>query len=266
MCTSPITLTKTFPSGAVKQYTVPCGKCSECREAYQSEFAFMSFLEAEKRGSLHFFTLTYNNTWLPVAWCDWRSLCDEHLKAARAAGDDNPSYPKGRIEALQRGSDCYSWQLDDWSEHGCSAELSDDGSMVCPSLRREDIKLWLKKCRSYCDRHGLPKDFSFTCFGEYGEIRKRPHYHLLFAGLAPDQARIFSNLWTFGYSLVKPIPRFNKDGTDAFTLCAEYVSKYISKRDRLPGFVKDGFAEIPRRQSSVGFGKDLDFTKLRPFI
>lgn len=245
MCTRPITLTKTFPNGKVKQYTVPCGKCPECRVAYQSEFAFMSFLEAEKRGSLHMFTLTYNNSNLPVAI----STLTEDLVI--------------KVVGFSRGVK----QSTPWDKKCCPVVLTNNPDYsICPSLYREDVKLWLKKCRSYCDRHGLSKDFSFTCFGEYGEERKRPHYHLLFAGLAPDQARIFSNLWTNGFSLVKAIPRFNKDGSDAFTLCADYVSKYISKRDRLPDFVKHGFAEIPRRQSSIGFGKDLDFTKLRPFI
>lgn len=265
MCTRPITLTKILPTGAVKQYTVPCGKCSECRDAYQSEFAFMSFLEAEKRGSLHFITLTYNDRWLPVAWCDWRTICDDHLKAACAAGDEFPSYPKGRIDAFQRGSDCYDWQLNNWREKGCSSELTDDGCIVCPSLFRDDVKNWIKRFRQHCKRNDIPIDFAFASFGEYGELRHRPHYHVLVAGLDDSAVNLLGSLWHFGYYLVKKIPRFNPDGSDGFALVSDYVSKYICKRDKLPDFVKQGFAQIPRRQSSIHYGKDLDFDKLRPF-
>lgn len=247
MCTSPITLHKQFKDGSSKEYTVPCGHCAECRAAYQSEFSLLAYLEAEKRGSLHFFTLTYNDTWLPVAWCD--------------SSADSP-----RIESFQRGSNCPSWQLEEWRENGCSLLAVDYFGSVCPSLFRDDVKNWLKKYRSYCDRRGISKDFSFTCFGEYGERKSRPHYHALVAGLDDSQANILSNLWTFGFSLVKSIPRFNKDGSDAFILTSNYVSKYICKQDRLPSFVRDGFAQVPRRQSSIGFGKHLDLDKLRPFL
>lgn len=266
MCTRPITITKKLSTGSVSSYTVPCGKCSECRSAYQSEFAFMCFLEAEKRNSLHFFTLTYNNDWLPVAWCDWRSICDEHLKAARAAGDESPSCPQGRIDSFQRGSDCYDWQLKDWCDNGCRAVLSDDGCMFCPTLYREDIKNWLKRFRQHCKRNGISTGFSFACFGEYGENRHRPHYHLLVAGLDDNIANLLGSFWHFGYYLVKSIPRYNPDGSDGYALVSEYVSKYICKRDKLPDFVQRGFAQLPRRQTSIHFGKELDFDKLRPFI
>ena len=250
VCTSPITLYKQFKDGSSKEYTVPCGHCAECRAAYQSEFSLLAYLEAEKRGSLHFFTLTYNDSWLPVAWTDYdksSGLCAEG------------------IGAFYRGSHCYDWQLKEWRENGCSVQTDDDGCSVCPSLFRDDIKNWLKKYRSYCDRQDISKDFSFTCFGEYGERKSRPHYHVLVAGLDDSQANVLSNLWTFGFSLVKSIPRFNKDGSDAFILTSNYVSKYICKQDHLPSFVRDGFAQAPRRQSSIGFGKHLDLDILRPF-
>lgn len=266
MCTSPISLYKQFRDGSSREYTVPCGHCAECRAAYQSEFSLLAYLEADKRGSLHFFTLTYNDAWLPVAWCDWRTMCEEHFKVCQDSGSEDLSYPAGRIDVFYRGCSCYPWQLSEWRDNGCSVLDSDDGSLVCPTLFREDIKNWFKKYRSYCDRRGLSKDFSFTCFGEYGEKKSRPHYHVLVAGLDDSQANILSNLWSFGFSLVKSIPRFNRDGTDAFILTSNYVSKYICKMDHLPTFVRAGFAQVPRRQSSIGFGKHLDLDKLRPFL
>lgn len=207
----------------------------------------MSLLEAEKRNSLHFITLTYNDCWLPVAWCD--------------SSADIP-----RIDAFQRGSACYDWQLKEWRENGCSLLSDDDGCTICPSLYREDVKNWFKRFRQHCKRNSIFVDFSFASFGEYGESRKRPHYHVLVAGLSDENANLLGNLWSFGYSLVKKIPRFNSDGSDGFALVSDYVSKYICKRDKLPDFVSQGYAQIPRRQSSIHYGKELDFDKLRPFI
>lgn len=206
----------------------------------------MSFLEAEKRQSLHFLTLTYNNDWLPVAWCD-------------------SSASEPRIEAIQRGSDCYAWQLDDWLKYGCDVSTDDDFCTVCPTLHREDVKNLFKRFRQHCKRHGISTDFAYASFGEYGEKHRRPHYHVLVAGLDDETANLLGSLWNFGYYLVKKIPRFNPDGSDGFVLVSDYVSKYICKRDKLPEFVKQGYAEAPRRQSSIRYGKDLDFDKLRPF-
>lgn len=245
MCTSPITITHRFPTGKVESYLVPCGKCEECRAAYQSEFACKVAAEANARGSLHFFTLTYNDSNLPIAYTD-----------------------SGHYSAFGRGSEIAAPTLREWSQNGCRCvESKICGLVACPTLFREDVKHWLKKYRSYCDRHSLSKDFAFSVFGEYGERKRRPHYHALFIGLSDDQARVLSNLWTFGFVDLKCIPRFNRDGSDAFILTSNYVSKYIAKRDKLPDFVRDGFAELPRRQSSIGFGlSGLDVEKMRPFL
>lgn len=250
MCTSPIEITRRLPSGSVRSYTVPCGKCEECRASYQSEFAARCAVEASARGSLHFITFTYNNSWLPVNFIDYVPELKDFVPTA-----------------FQRGDSCYDWQLKEWSTFGCSVQTNDDSTSVCPTLHRDDIKHLLKKFRIYCKRKDIPLDFGFTVFGEYGEEKSRPHYHALFAGLSDSQANILCNMWTYGFSDVKSIPRFNKDGSDAFVLTSNYVSKYIAKRDRLPDFVKYGFAESPRRQSSVGFGlSGVDFDKMRPFL
>lgn len=254
MCTHPIEIERRDAlTGRVRKDVVPCGKCSECRAAYQSEFACLCSIEADKKQSMAFITLTYNDTWLPV-------------NRFRFMSDSNSDV----VISLQRGSSCYDWQLTEWKDPfvGCGIQPDDDGDLVCPSLRRQDVKDWFKKFRSYCDRHDIPKGFSFACFGEYGEVKHRPHYHCLVAGISEDAARVLCNKWTFGFSDLKYIPRFNKDGTDAFVLTSKYVSKYICKRDKLPDFVQAGYAELPRRQTSIGFGSysEEKLSELRNFI
>lgn len=246
MCTHPIQLKKTFPTGKTITRIVPCGRCSECRSALQSEVAALSVLEANSASSVHFYTLTYNNESLPV----------------------NRIEPDGSVHSIMVGANCYHWQIDDWNRHGCMVLPDDDGGKVCPTLRREDLKLHMKVFRR---RFSTLKDqrFAFLAFGEYGSQFNRPHYHLLTYNLSDEQAKVFSDLWSkrFGFVLCEKIPPINKDGSSAYAAVSMYVSKYISKGDALPLFVQQGYAEKPRRQSSIRFGRgNLPLDKLRNFI
>lgn len=246
MCTSPITIYRQYKVGSSKEYLVPCGKCAECRAAYQSEFSLACLLQAEKSKTLHFFTLTYNDESLPLA------ISEPDIHGNLIVGFER-GFPKSLIN-----------QNVDFSKY-CRPYGNDIGYNVCPSLFRKDVQDWLKRFRQKCRREHIDINLSMACFGEYGESRHRPHYHVLVCGLSDSQARMLSRMWIFGYSCLKPIPRFNPDGSDAFSLTSKYVSKYICKRNKLPWFVQEGFAESPRKQTSIGFGKHLDLDKLRPF-
>lgn len=249
MCTSPIQLEKKLVDGSFRVYTVPCGKCPECRAKYQSEYAALSVLEANKAGSIAFLTFTYNNTWLPVWY--FRNVRGIPLFCG-----------------VVRGSTCYDWQLKDWSALGCCVMPTDNSDQVCPSLNRDDIKSLLKKYRQdYFRRYGERVDLRMSCFGEYGEEQHRPHYHMLVYGLSRDEVERLRAKWTFGFSYLEYVEHFNSDGSDAFVKVSRYVSKYVSKCDFLPDFVQKGYAEKPRKQSSVRLGRrDLSFEQLRNFI
>lgn len=47
---------------------VPCGKCMECLRARQDDIAARCAIEADKRGSMHFITLTYRDEDLPLSY------------------------------------------------------------------------------------------------------------------------------------------------------------------------------------------------------
>lgn len=69
MCTSPLKILNRslhFTSEMPMYYTVPCGKCSECRKKFQSDWFVRCFYEWQvNRNSSYFYTLTYNNDHLP---------------------------------------------------------------------------------------------------------------------------------------------------------------------------------------------------------
>lgn len=230
MCIAPISIKHSLQTGQTKTVVVPCGHCPECRASYQSKFAALSVLECLDYDCVAFVTLTYNQDCLPVAWTD-------------TSRDDS-------LHAFQRGRDCYPWQLDEWKNNGCSVQPTDDGCLVCPSLYREDVKNLLKRFRA---KHPDLK-VRFAAFGEYGEQFSRPHYHCLFYGFDNILAAELCDAWHFGFTNFSIIPAFNDDGSSGFNAVSQYVSKYVGKCDRLPEFVRLGFAQKPRRQSSRNFG------------
>lgn len=244
MCLHPIQINRKSVLGHVRQDVFPCGHCAECRASYQSKFAALSALEASCYDQLAFVTLTYDQEYLPVAWTD--------------SGANHYS-------SFFRGSSCRDWQLDLWKHDGCQVLTDDDGCFCAPSLYREDIKNLLKRFRSL--HPGL--SVRYACFGEYGEQFHRPHYHMLLYGFDNILADEFCSLWKFGFTNFKVLTAFNPDGSSAFNAVSSYVSKYIGKGSLLPKFVIDGFAEKPRRQSSLNFGLsqiDKNIDSLRNFI
>lgn len=246
MCTHPIQRTFTYRGNfSKKTIVVPCGKCAECRAKLQSEFAALSVLEAESAGSIGFITLTYDQSNLPVMVSNLY---------------------KGSV--TQVGFDDFHDPLVEPCQPTLISSVDCVDVFATPSLRRKDVQAHIKRYRQdYFRRHGERCDFRFTFFGEYGERLRRPHYHMLIYGLDRVECQRFCDMWKFGFSDLRYITHFNSDGSDAFSKVSRYVSKYVGKQDFLPDFVRDGYAEKPRKQSSICLGRrDIDVDSLRSFI
>ena len=195
----------------------------------------MSVLEAEKAGSIAFFTLTYDDGNCPMM-CS--VVCDGEI-----------------VEQY-----LYDYKT-------CAPQRFYDE--VHYSLCRKHVQAWLKRYREdYSRRHdGKRVDLRYSFFGEYGERTQRPHYHMLVYGLEKSECERLRLSWQFGFSDMRFLSHFNSDGSDAFAKVSRYVSKYISKGDFLPDFVKAGYAEKPRMQSSVRLGvRDFNVDEYRDFI
>lgn len=263
MCTNPKQHTISYKGNFSKKIvTVPCGKCAECRAKLQSEFAALSCLEAERAGNIGFITLTYDNEHLPMA--------NSWVKTYRATDSDGNDVVHEEViaDGFTRGFDfprdiqCQPLYLGDKVYNGETLPF-----VVTPSLHRKDVQACIKRFRQdYFRRHGERCDFRFTFFGEYGEESHRPHYHMLVYGLDSVELDYFCKQWKLGFTLCKFIEHFNADGSDAFAKVSRYVSKYVGKQDFLPAFVRAGFAEKPRKQSSIALGtRDFPISKYRNF-
>ena len=87
MCTSPILIKNNRldfnPNVMRRFYSVPCGKCAQCRDNYRNEYSSRISQEMfEATGDNVFLVLTYNNEHLPRTFRG-RYPCfnQEHIKA-----------------------------------------------------------------------------------------------------------------------------------------------------------------------------------------
>lgn len=236
---------------------VPCGKCINCTKNRQNDIAFRIRSEADKRGTLCFLTLTYNDDNLPLVSTLWR--CNKESGECERLTD--PEFV------------CYSRREDFWGyRKDFSAivpsnkpryydiDTFDDGyyryfTRITPSVCRKDVQNWLKRCRVYFERKlGRTLDFSYSICSEYGEKYCRPHYHCCLMGITQDDAQICANLWKFGFTKLDWIPRINKDGSDGFSAVASYVAKYIAKGDCKCDCEKEHTALSCRQMNSKRLG------------
>lgn len=134
---------------------------------------------------------------------------------------------------------------------------------VTPSLDREDVKKWLKRCRkNYSETYGeeLP-DFKYYILGEYGPQTSRPHYHALFYGLTPKQMDFFGRDW-YKHNGIYYLEQVKGSSSDLQN-CTSYVAKYINKGTFEPDCVKFHLAQKPRCQVSSGMielsARELDW-------
>lgn len=255
MCTSPIPVHHYTSDGRKVLDFVPCGCCHECISKAQNEFAALACLEAKRRSSMWFFTFTYSNTTCPIASSSLNEFGD---RSTISFIDDSflVRYPiVSRLKLNMDGSNAL----------GC---CNIDGVDYCPSLRRSDWKLFIKRTRlAYAREFGSISSFVYAGFGEYGDSTNRPHGHFLFYDLTEQEAFYFQRRWCqeFGFCRVDRIPVVNPDGSPAHVKVAKYVAKYLHKPKKDFQPLLDGLCESPRRVSSRGFGVGVVEDKLRDF-
>ena len=267
MCTNPITIKRpvssspyrnlntylgiSAPTGAV---TVPCGKCCECL-SYKHNKRVPQLVNAMQHcglGKTQFVTLTYSNDSLPLMLSHKLSDGVELLPLST-------DYLRDTFIQLSGISMTKTVK-------STSFDISGSEYAVTPSLRREDVRLYIKSQRKAFQMSGRGEEFDFKmiCVGEYGPRTNRPHYHLLLFGMDYVHTCEFFDQWRkrFGFICVKPV---NKEYTskkgrvikDGYVAVARYVSKYMSKGCFECPYVKDGLCEKPRTCTSVHLGCDL---------
>lgn len=259
-------------TGSVAFYTVPCGKCYECREIARGQLASKSVIQANKSSSLFLCTLTYNNKSVPIKLVEY--IVQDGVVLHQSEPFDLPdsinrSELVEKMKNPKRKNSLRPVVVD-----SCYIDESENIRFMyeaTPSLNRKDFSLWLKRCRvQYLrDTGEVFPSFSYLCFGEYGDLTSRPHMHFLAYGLRFDHIAYLADKWQkkFGHFDYRFVNRLNPDGSPGFVKAAKYISKYIGKQKFALNGSLEGYVEKPRRISSRGFGRlsDEDFAKLRPY-
>lgn len=270
MCVCPRTVERRI-AGRVRLDVFPCGKCHECIAKAQNEFAALACLEAKRRSSMWFFTFTYSNNTCPIC-ASVVDLPEDKLANFELSSDDLRQLRAAHrvrwfVDEVSRPDVCKELSLNmDGSRTLHSAMI--DGVDYCPSLRREDWRLFIKRTRLAYERlYGHISKFVYAGFGEYGDQFNRPHGHFLFYDLTDQEAYYFKSEWEscFGFCAIYKIPVLNKDGSPAQVKVSKYVCKYLHKPKKDFQPLLDGLCEAPRRISSRGFGVGIVEDQLKDF-
>ena len=250
---------------------VPCGKCINCLKNKQSQMVVRIKREAEKRGSLCFLTLTYDDEHLPLAQSLWKvdNSTGELTLECPAEIISSARFPNvsrlGEFKQIVPGANPRYIDVPipefSFAEPGC-----DFFARITPSVCREDVRLFIKRVRvSYKRAFGKSIDFSYVCVPEYGPRTCRPHYHLALMGISKDTCGWLSKQWNYGFTKCDFVERSNKNQDDPWSAVAFYIGKYMSKgKFECPSVVAKE-CEKPRVCQSLGVGVG-DFEKLKPFV
>lgn len=104
------------------------------------------------------------------------------------------------------------------------------------TLKRKDVQDFLKRMRRNMEYHKRKVDFKILYCGEYGDGSHsttktgistcRPHYHLVFIGLGPQEVKYYTRkLWRFGLCDIGPL------GAGGIRYLCKYMTKAIPDKD-----------------------------------
>lgn len=93
-----------------------------------------------------------------------------------------------------------------------------------PTLRKRDLQLFLKRLR----RSTTDRPIRFLACGEYGDKRKRPHYHAILYGLAQVDAPAIHKAWGKGNT------RTSRAGPQRIAYTAGYMQKKWERPTKKP--------------------------------
>lgn len=127
------------------------------------------------------------------------------------------------------------------------------------TLRKKDVQNFLKNVRRNMEYHNVSKPFKVLYCGEYGDGSHstsktgvstcRPHYHIAFIGLSPEEIKVFTRkLWKNGLCDVGPLTSGG----------LRYICKYMTKAcpDKEVKAIREAAeVENPFICHSIGLGK-----------
>lgn len=138
------------------------------------------------------------------------------------------------------------------------------------TLYRKDLQNFIKNMRRQIDYHKANLSFKYLYCGEYGDgshsssksgiSTNRPHYHIVFIGLSPEQVKYYTKkLWKFGLCDIGPLSNGG----------IKYLCKYMTKArptKEVKLFREQFNQQNPFFYHSVGLGKNWIVRNLEKIV
>ncbi len=135
------------------------------------------------------------------------------------------------------------------------ATLTYDDANLPVTLRKDHLSAFIKRLRA---RLGERRFRFFGC-GEYGEKRKRPHYHVILFGLGHADAREIEAAWGMG------IVQVDRLEPAAVAYVAGYTAKKLGDIDT-PQYVYGEFETLERDTGEITKGLHKNMLYQPPFL
>ena len=241
---------------------VPCHNCLYCKMQESIIMAARIRSEAAQHNFNIFFTLTYNNNYVPYA-----QRLDTYLETCGIADIDDitslrntlyPNIPAKHlyIQVVSPGNYRLSSAVSGYLGEDCLPAAPKEFDVVdsIAVLSKSDIQKFYKRLRYYIDYDpdnllfNVPKEerhFRYYICGEYGPTTFRPHYHgIVFCDSFQVSSAIRScyiyKAWSFCVQGKSERESIGKVDVQYARDAAGYVSSYVSSFYSLPRILANG--------------------------
>lgn len=246
MCLKPITRKFVDSAGHSRLITHPCGKCLECVQQLQNDWANRMCDEFKQWKHAYFGTFTYGNSCIPyvdvvpsdLPESKFSYLCDAIQKLPISSS---------LVKARNRN--------DSFSDYLTPKSIYNKLSFRVPYVSKYDVQCFIKRVRiDYERKYEQPLDFKYFFCSEYGPCTLRPHYHaIFFSNVCWERfAPFIYKHWHMG--AVRGFHELELRNGTISDACA-YVAKYCVKPQEFENpYVNAGLIPRPFRLMSKGIG------------
>lgn len=246
MCLNPITRKVVDSAGHSRVITHPCGKCLECVQQLQNDWANRMCDEFKLWKHAYFGTFTYGNSCIPYV-----DVVPSDLP------EDKFSYLCDAIQKLPISSSLVKARnrQDLFSDYLTPKSIYNKLSFRVPYVSKYHVQCFIKRVRiDYERKYNEPLAFKYFICSEYGPCTLRPHYHaIFFSNVCWERfAPFIYKHWYMG--AIRGFHELELRNGTISDACA-YVAKYCVKPQEFENpYVNAGLIPRPFRLMSKGIG------------
>ncbi len=246
MCLNPITRKVVDSAGHSRVITHPCGKCLECVQQLQNDWANRMCDEFKQWKHAYFGTFTYGNSCIPYVDVVPSDLPEDKFRYLCDAIQSLP-ISSSLLKARNR--------QDLFSDYLTPKSVYNKVSFRVPYVSKYDVQCFIKRVRIDFERkYNEPLVMKYFFCSEYGPCTLRPHYHaLIFSNVCWERfAPFIYKHWHMGS--VRGFHELELRNGTISDACA-YVAKYCVKPQEFENpYVNAGLIPRPFRLMSKGIG------------